>query len=88
MASGIPPLAIHAPHSGPRVRLWVVDLHGAQPQLAVIPPDGIEKPIHHSHTDAAAGCRHGMALLPAIGNGVEHFYHIQGITCIKICYSN
>lgn len=88
MASRIPSLAIHAPHSGPCVRLWVVDLHSAQPQLAVISPDGIEKPVHHGHTNAAAGCCHRMALLPAIGDGVEHFHHVQGITCIKICYSN
>ena len=31
VASRIPSLAIHAPHSGPCVRLWVVDLHSAQP---------------------------------------------------------
>lgn len=88
VASGIPSLAIHAPHSGPRVRLRIVGLHGAQPQLPVIPSDSIEKPVHHSHTHTASGCCHGMALFPAIGDRVEHFHHIQGITCIKICYSN
>ena len=41
-APGIPSLAVHAPHSRPRVRLRVVDLHGAQPQLAVVPADGVE----------------------------------------------
>lgn len=87
-APGIPSLAVHAPHSSPRVHLRVVDLHGAQPQLAVVPADGVEEPIHHGHADAAAGCAHGMALLPAVGDGVKHFHHIQGVTCIKICYSN
>lgn len=88
VASRIPSLAIHAPHSGPCVRLRIVGLHSAQPQLTVVAPDSIEKPVHHSHTHTAAGCRHGMALFPAIGDRVEHFHHIQGITCIKICYSN
>lgn len=88
VASRIPSLAIHAPHSGPCVRLRIVGLHSAQPQLTVISPDSIEKPVHHSHTHTAAGCGHGMALFPAVGDGVEHFHHIQGVTCIKICYSN
>lgn len=88
VASRIPSLAIHAPHSGPCVRLRIVGLHGAQPQLTIISPDSIEEPVHHSHTYTASGCCHGMALFPAIGDRVEHFHHIQGITCIKICYSN
>lgn len=88
VASRIPSLAIHAPHSGPCVRLRIVGFHGAQPQLTIVSPDSIEKPVHHSHTHTAPGCCHGMALFPAIGDRVEHFHHIQGITCIKICYSN